>query len=358
MIKSSPKVQTKVKSKSDQQSVSNPSLNPDNDTFLELKKLLRPDRLQDFIGQKTLKKQLSVILQSAKMRTALPEHILFYGPAGLGKTTLAHLISNELGVEFKVLAAPSIQKQGDLVSLLLNIEQPTVVFIDEIHRLKAPIEESLYIAMEDGKVDLILGKGAGAQATRLDLKPFSLVGATTHLGKISKPLKDRFTSIFQLKYYTKTEILKLIEINSVLLNFQISDKAKHFLTNYCKGVPRNVNNLLKRLKDYHLVHNIQELQVSDLQVFLQELKIYPLGLNQSDVLYLKSIVNETKSLKTLAGILAEETETIEQNIEPYLLYLKFINKTNQGRKITLEGLEYLQQKLGEILNIKTSKKLI
>ncbi len=302
---------------------------------------LRPQLIKDFIGQNKIKNQLQIILESSLIRGVLPEHILFYGQPGLGKTTLASLISSELGAGFKVLAAPSLQKQGDLVTLLLNLEPKTILFIDEIHRLRAPLEETLYTAMEDKQVDLVMGKGAGAQSARLDLPEFTLVGATTQLGKISKPLKDRFPSILQLDKYSDSEVLELIERNADLLGIKLNDEAKVFLCRRCRGVPRVTNNLLKRLLDFQVVRNIKILKKSDLELFLGELGVFENGLTHSDIIYLKSLINGTKSLNSLAGILMEEAETIEQVVEPYLTYLGFIDRNSSGRILTSKGQAFI-----------------
>ena len=211
---------------------------------------LRPKQILNYIGQNSIKKQLNIILESSRIRQKLPEHILFYGPPGLGKTTLASLISNELDLNFKTISAPSLQKQGDIVTLLLNLEPKTILFIDEIHRLKSLLEETLYTAMEDRQVDLVMGKGAGAQSTRLNLPEFTLIGATTMLGKISKPLKDRFASIFQMQPYTNLEIISLIEKNTVLLGLNLENSAKEYIASRSRGVPRVVNNILKRFLIY------------------------------------------------------------------------------------------------------------
>jgi Holliday junction DNA helicase RuvB len=302
---------------------------------------LRPNKLDSFIGQGKLKKQLKIILESARIREKMPEHLLFYGQPGLGKTTLASLISSELGVNFKVTSAPGIQKQGDLVSLLLNLEPKTVLFIDEIHRLKAPLEETLYTAMEDKQVDLVMGKGAGAQSARLDLNDFTLVGATTMLGKLSKPLKDRFPSIFNLEKYTEEEIKELVTLNSKKMGLKISDSAKDYVCKRCRGVPRITNNILKRILDYQIVHEIDEVQTNDIKEFLYELGVYENGLTKTDIKYLQSLEDNSLGLKSLSSILMEEKDTLEQVIEPYLMYLGYIDKSSLGRKLTPRGRDFL-----------------
>lgn len=344
MIQSS---QTKDPKKIQQQ----PEIAVLQDTKIDQEEGLRPNRLQDFIGQSGLKKQLQIILDSARIREKLPEHILFYGQPGLGKTTLASLLSSELGVSFKIASAPSIQKQGDLVSLLLNLENKTILFIDEIHRLKAPLEETLYTAMEDGQVDLLMGKGAGAQSARLDLPEFTLVGATTMLGKISKPLKDRFPSIFQLEPYSHPEILKLIDLNAKKLGIKLSLEAKDYLCQRCRGVPRITNNILKRVLDYQIVHSLKKLEKDDLDGFLQDLGIYIYGLTKADIKYLDTLLENGMGLKSISAVLMEEKETVELVIEPYLMHLGFLNKSSKGRMLTAKGRDFIQT----FLNKKTDE---
>jgi len=306
---------------------------------------LRPESLNDYIGQGHIKKQLKLILDSAQMRSKMPEHILFYGPPVLGKTTLAQIISKELEANFKAINAPTIQKTGDIVSSLVSLEPKTVFFIDEIHRLKTAMEESLYTAMEDFQVDLLMGKGQGANIMRLDIEPFTLVGATTHLGKISKPLKDRFTSIFQLQPYNLDELLELLERNTTILRIYLEDRAKLLICRRSRGVPRVLNNILKRLHDYVTVHKIDLLDEFETKEFLEQIGIYDLGLTKADIKYLKAIANQTLGLKTLGGVLLEETETIEYSIEPYLIHLGFVDKNSLGRRLTLAGQEYLDKHL-------------
>jgi holliday junction DNA helicase RuvB len=318
-------------------------LNNQSEEIEPLNQNLRPTKLLDYIGQEKLKKQLNIILQSSKIRNKLPEHILFYGQPGLGKTTLANLISQEVEANFKVTSAPALQKIGDLVTLLLNLSEKTILFIDEIHRLKAPLEEALYTAMEDRKIDLVMGKGAGSSNARLDLKEFTLIGATTQLGKISKPLKDRFGSIFQLEAYNETEILEIIERNSKLLELKLETSAEIFLCQRCRGIPRIANNLLKRLRDYALVHNLKIINKVQTQNFLLELGILEKGLTRQDIIYLQSLSDNGLGIKTLSGILLEEVETLELVIEPYLLHLGFIDKSSSGRNLTPKGKEFLKK---------------
>ena len=304
---------------------------------------LRPSSLKGYIGQDRVIRQLKLIIESAKIRNKMPEHILFYGQPGLGKTTLAYLISTEIECHLKTIAAPALQKTGDIVSLLVNMEPNTVLFIDEIHRLKAPLEETLYAAMEDGHVDLVMGKGQGLSVGKIDLHPFMLVGATTQLGRISKPLKDRFPTIFQLEPYSESDILALFDRNLEILKINMSEEAKILVCRRCRGVPRIANNIIKRFVDLQTVHNIKEITLSDAKDFLLELGIYELGLTKSDLQYLRSLLYSSLSLKTLGGILMEDTETLELVTEPYLIHLGFIDKGSEGRRLTLKGADFIQK---------------
>ena len=314
-----------------------------NENTLEEEKSLRPNRLSQLIGQEKITKQLGVILESAKIRAVVPEHILFYGQPGLGKTTLACLIANELECNFQVVSAPSLQKNGDLVSLLLNLQENTVLFIDEIHRLKLPLEEILYMAMEDGKVDLVMGKGSGANVARLDIPSFTLVGATTQLGRLSKPLKDRFASIFQLESYSSAEIIQLMTRTSQILGLDLQLDSMNFLSDKTRGVPRITNNLLKRLLDYKIVHKIEKMSPEILADLLQELGIFELGLTNQDITYLKALRNGTTGLKTLGSMIMEDTDTVEFVVEPYLIYLGFMEKESSGRRLTHLGRDFIDK---------------
>jgi Holliday junction DNA helicase RuvB len=312
-------------------------LQPSEDTFINL----RPTRLQQYIGQEKLVKNLKLILDSALKRVTLPDHMLFYGQPGLGKTTLASLIATELNANFKIIAAPSLQKVGDLVSLLVNLEPQTVLFIDEIHRLKAPLEETLYSAMEDHKVDLMMGKGQGASTARLDLNPFVLVGATTQIGKVSKPLRDRFPSHFHLQPYTEEEIRQLVEANCQIMGLFLSPEVVALVCERSRGIPRISNNILKRLYDLQVVHNLERVEYKDALHFFQELGIYRFGLTRVDLQYLRALLSGTLALKTLSGILLEDAETLELVTESYLIHLAFLEKDSSGRRLTPKGREFI-----------------
>lgn len=303
---------------------------------------LRPHRLEEYIGQTKLINQLKLILRSANLRETIPEHMLLYGPPGLGKTTLANIIAEELGIDIRIVNAPALQKVGDLMNILINLDKPTIVFVDEIHRLRSQVEETLYSAMEDGKVDLVMGKGTGVNTLRIDLSPFVLVGATTQFGKISKPLRDRFPSIFKLENYTEDEMQELVTRNARLLNVHISPEALVEICKRSRGVPRVANNILKRFLDLKTVRNDEsEITLSQTRELLGEMGIFEDGFTAADLNYLQALKQGSLSLKTLSGILLEENVTLEEVIEPYLIYKGLIDKDSNGRKLTLKGMRYI-----------------
>jgi holliday junction DNA helicase RuvB len=309
----------------------------------EVANILRPVDIAQYIGQGTIVKQLDIILQSAKMRETIPEHIMFYGQPGLGKTTLATLISNELGIDMKMISAPSLQKVGDIASILISLDRPTVVFIDEIHRMRTQIEETLYTAMEDRKIDIVIGKGQGVNTMTMDLAPFILIGATTQFGKISKPLRDRFPTIFKMETYSDEEIKKLLHRSMSILNLTLDEKSVDYITSRTRGVPRVANNVLKRLLDLQTVHHAKTLNYSKVVEFLDELGVYDNGLTRSDITYLTALKNGSVGVKTISGILLEETDTIEETIEPFLINLGFVDKSSSGRRLTTKGYGYLEK---------------
>jgi len=309
--------------------------------------ILRPSKLDQYIGQTRMVSQLKLILRSAAMRETIPEHLLFYGQPGLGKTTIAVLIAGELGLDLKIIAAPSLKKVGDAVNVLINLDQPSVVFIDEIHRLRTEVEETLYTAMEDKKIDIMIGKGQGISTVRMDLQPFVLIGATTQFGKISKPLRDRFPTIFKMESYSMDEMLELVERNVDILGIELDRQAKILVCERSRGVPRIANNILKRLVDLHTVHKTGEINGAQALEFLTELGILEKGLTKADLTYLKALRSGSISLKTMGGVLSEETDTIEYAIEPYLINLGFVDKDSSGRKLTLKGRTYINTIVGE-----------
>jgi holliday junction DNA helicase RuvB len=304
---------------------------------------LRPNKIDDYIGQSKLIKQLHLILRSAKLRETIPEHILLYGPPGLGKTTLANIIAEELSIDIRIVSAPALQKVGDLMNILINLDKPTIVFVDEIHRLRSQVEETLYSAMEDRKVDLVMGKGTGVNTIRIDLSPFILVGATTKFGNISKPLRDRFPNIFKLEPYSDDEMRQLINRNTQLLGVSLTADAVAELCLRSRGVPRVANNILKRFLDLKTVHHTDNstIDAKQAKAFLSEMGIFEDGFTAMDLNYLQALKNGSVSLKTLSGLLQEETQTLEEVIEPYLIQKGLIDKDSSGRRLTLKGMNYI-----------------
>ncbi len=310
---------------------------------------LRPIKLRDYIGQEKVVAQLGLILDSSKIRQTMPEHILFYGQPGLGKTTLASLIAQELQCQLKTVAATGLQKVGDLISLLVNLESRTVLFIDEIHRLRAPLEESLYSAMEDRKVDILIGKGQGATTMKIDLEPFMLVGATTQVGKLSKPLRDRFATIFRLEPYSDSDMLILVERSAQILKLKMSEEAKMLVCRRARGVPRIANNILKRFVDLQTVDKIKQIDDYQAQDFLLKLGIYEKGLTRIDLSYMRALLDTNLSLSSLSGILLEEAETLELATEPFLIHLGFVEKDSTGRKLTPKGRDFIEEFDGDAI---------
>ena len=341
MIKESNSITEEKQSKADKKPLVGQSLAVFNKDNEENSNILRPTKLKDYIGQDRLIRQLELIIKSSKMREVIPEHILFYGQPGLGKTTLANLISNELNIDIKIVSAPSLQKSGDLVGLLVNLDKPTVVFVDEIHRLRTQVEETLYTAMEDKKVDLIMGKGTGVTTARIDLEPFMLIGATTQVGKLTKPLRDRFPSVMKLEPYTLDEMLELVERTSEILKLKLDQGAKLVVCRRSRSVPRIANNILKRFMDLQIVKKIKKLTEQDTLDFLEELGIYELGLTKTDLHFLNALLDGSLGIKTLSGILMEETETLELVTEPYLINLGFVDKSSSGRSLTPKGRNFI-----------------
>lgn len=310
-----------------------------------LDQALRPLSFGEYIGQEIIKKNLSILLGAAKERNHTPEHILFYGPPGLGKTTLAHLIAKELGASIKITSGPAIEKVGDLASLLTNLSRGDVLFIDEIHRLNKTIEEVLYPAMESGVLDIIIGKGPSARTIQLELPPFTLVAATTKVAMISSPLRSRFSGgVFRLEYYTPEEIEKIVERSASLLNTAIENEAKKEIARRARATPRTANYLLKRARDYAQI-NKKEITSEIATEALKLLGIDTMGLTPSDIRYLETLIKKFNGgpvgLGTLAASLSEEESTVEEFHEPYLLQIGFTERTPRGRTATKKAYEHL-----------------
>ncbi len=307
---------------------------------------LRPATWDEYIGQESIKNNLHVLLEAAKQRNHPPEHILFYGPPGLGKTTLAHLIAKHTNTQIKITSGPSIEKVGDLASILTNLAPGDILFIDEIHRLNKAVEEILYPAMESGVLDIIIGKGPSARTIQLELPPFTLIAATTKIAMISAPLRSRFSGgIFRLEFYSNQEIEKIISRSAKILGIKIDDEAAVEIAKRSRKTPRTANYLLKRCRDYSQINNTH-LSKDSVEKTLQMLDIDEIGLTKADMSVMNALIKKFNGgpvgLGTLAMSLSEEEGTIEEFNEPYLLQLGFIERTPRGRMVTLSGYKHLK----------------
>lgn len=320
-------------------------LHEDDNTERQLEITLRPTKFSDYIGQDRLKTNLKLSIAAAKKRSEALDHILLYGPPGLGKTTMATIIANEMGSSIKVTAGPAIEKAGDLASILTNLSDGDILFIDEIHRLGRSIEEVLYSAMEDYKLDIMIGKGPGARSVRLDLPKFTVIGATTRTGSLSAPLRDRFGHIYRLEFYSPIEISKIIERSSKILSNKISPEAAELLANRSRLTPRIANRLLKRVRDYADVNGDGTIDIDAANSALGLLEIDEFGLDPGDRNLLKVIIEnygmQPVGLSTIAALTGDETTTVEDFYEPYLLQIGFIERTPRGRKITTKAYRHL-----------------
>ena len=306
---------------------------------------LRPKNLGEYIGQDKVKENLSIYIEAARQRGEPLDHVLLYGPPGLGKTTLAGIIANEMGVNFRVTSGPAIEKPGDLAALLTNLNDGDVLFIDEIHRLSRAVEEVLYPAMEDNVLDIIIGKGPSARSIRLDLHRFTLVGATTRAGQLSAPLRDRFGVILRLELYTPEQLSEIVNRSAGILNMDIDPQGSMEIASRSRGTPRIANRLLKRARDFAQVMCDGAISKEAASLALDRMEIDALGLDSIDRLILRTMIKNYNGgpvgLETIAAAIGEEAVTIEDVYEPYLMQVGFLSRTPRGRMVTPAGYAHL-----------------
>lgn len=306
---------------------------------------LRPKRLEDYIGQDKAKENLRIYIEAAKQRHETLDHVLLYGPPGLGKTTLSNIIATEMGVNIRITSGPAIEKQGDLAALLTNLNEGDVLFIDEIHRLSKSVEEILYPAMEDFALDIIIGKGPAARSIRIDLPHFTLIGATTRAGQLSTPLRDRFGVVLRLELYTPEELATIVRRSAGILDMSISDDGAYEIASRSRGTPRIANRLLKRVRDYAQIKGDGNIDSNIANYALQCLEIDELGLDMIDRKMLETIIKfydgGPVGLDTLAATVGEEAITLEDVYEPYLMQIGYLSRTPRGRCVTRLAYEHL-----------------
>lgn len=306
---------------------------------------LRPKKLEEYIGQDEIKKNLNIFIQAARNRKEALEHVLLHGPPGLGKTTLAHIIAHEMGVNIRITSGPAMEKQGDVASIITNLRDGDILFIDEIHRLKPVVEEVLYTAMEDFGIDLIIGKGPSARSMRLKLPKFTLIGATTKMSMLSSPLRDRFGTLFHLDFYTHEDIEKIVSRSAKILNVRLDGNAAARLARSTRQTPRIANRLLRRVRDFAEVHARPDVDLQTVEETLEALRIDDLGLDKTDREILRTIIEKFRGgpvgLNTIAAATSEEEETVESVYEPFLLKLGFLERTPRGRMVTPRAYEHL-----------------
>jgi holliday junction DNA helicase RuvB len=322
--------------------ITNSSEQSDDKTF---DVTLRPQSFSDYVGQEKIKKNLGIFIEAAKKRGEAIEHVLLYGPAGLGKTTLAHIIAKEMNVSIKVTSGPAIERVGDLGSILTNLQDGDILFIDEIHRLNKLIEEVLYPAMEDYKLDIIIGKGPSARTLQLDLPKFTLIGATTRLGSISNPLRNRFGAIHRLSFYTEEEIGKIVHRSSRILDVNVDQNGVSEIARCSRQTPRVANRILKRVRDFAQIKDHDIINKEIALEALDMLDIDSVGLEPSDRYILETIIKKFNGgpvgIQTIATATSEEIQTIEDVVEPYLIQIGFLARTQRGRVVTENAFRHL-----------------
>ncbi len=312
---------------------------------IDIETSLRPKKLEDYVGQDKIKENLRVYIEAAKQREEPIDHILLYGPPGLGKTTLSNIIANEMSASIRITSGPAIEKQGDLAALLTNLNPGDVLFIDEIHRLNRSVEEILYPAMEDFSLDIIIGKGPSARSIRLDLPKFTLIGATTKAGSLSSPLRDRFGIIDRLELYSNEQLSQIVKRSASILNIEITEKGAMEIASRSRGTPRIANRLLKRVRDFAQIKNNGVVTDEIADVALNSLRIDNLGLDSIDIKMLETIIKKFAGgpvgVETLAASIGEDVDTIEDVYEPYLMQIGFLNRTPRGRTATVDAYKHI-----------------
>jgi holliday junction DNA helicase RuvB len=320
----------------------------DDDASFELK--LRPQRLQEFIGQKKVKENLAVAIEAARSRGEALDHVLLYGPPGLGKTTLATIIANELGVTFQQTSGPALQIKGDLTAVLTNMRDKQVLFIDEVHRMQAQLEELLYTALEDYKLDIIIGQGPAARTHTMDVKPFTFIGATTRAGLLSAPLRSRFGVVLRLEFYTDADLKFIVERSAEILKVPIDSQGANEIASRSRGTPRIANRLLRRVRDYAQVRGGGKIDGPTARAALEMLEVDKHGFDETDRKLLLTIIEKYQGgpvgVNTLAAALAEEPDAIEEIYEPFLIQIGFLNRTPRGRTVTHLAYEHFNIKPG------------
>ncbi len=322
-------------------------VNDDDQDEQQIEVTLRPQRFDEYIGQARLKKNLKLAIDAAKKREEPIDHVLLYGPPGLGKTTMASVIANEMGVGLRVTAGPAIERAGDLASILTNLSDGDILFIDEIHRLSRTVEEVLYSAMEDFKLDIVIGKGPAARSIRLDLPKFTVIGATTRTGSLAAPLRDRFGHLYRLEFYTNEEIARIITRAAGILGVDIHAEAANELSTRARLTPRIANRLLKRVRDYADVNGDGIIDTVTTRSALSMMEIDDLGLDPADRQLLQKIIetygDRAVGLNTIAALTGDEQTTIEDFYEPYLMQIGFIERTPRGRIVTAKAKKHLDK---------------